>query len=156
TREVPPIVTEDLWQAAQVTLKSNFLFGKRNTSYKYLLRGLVKCGLCNVTYIGMTIRRPNGTSESYYRCNGKHGTCGPFGEKGQRCPSKDINGSFIERTVWADIEKFLRDPGTVIEQLHNRIAAERNDSKPTRDRLTKLQGALEEKITERDRVLGLF
>jgi site-specific DNA recombinase len=156
TREVPAIVSEDIWQRAQLTLKSNFIFGKRNTRQNYLLRGMIKCSLCNLTYIGMTAHRPSGKVESYYRCNGKHGTRGLFGEQGQRCPSKDVNGSFLETTIWADIESFLRNPGAVIEQLQKRIAAERNDAKPIKDRLTKLQGALYEKITERDRMFGLF
>src|SRR5262249_55387844 len=132
------------------------LFGKRSTSRSYLLRGLVKCALCNLTYIGMTMHRASGKSECYYRCNGKHGTRGLFGEKGQRCPSKDVNGSFLESTIWGDIESFLRNPGAVIEQLQKRIAAERKESKPIKDRLTKLQGALDEKITERDRMFALF
>jgi site-specific DNA recombinase len=50
-RDVPPIVSEDIWQRAQLTLKANFLFGKRGTTRSYLLRGLVKCALCNLTYI---------------------------------------------------------------------------------------------------------
>jgi site-specific DNA recombinase len=44
------------------------------------------------------------------RCNGKHGTRGIYGEKGQRCPSKDVNGDFLEQSVWADVEGFLRNP----------------------------------------------
>src|SRR5262245_6686529 len=91
SRGVPPIVSEEIWQGAQTTLKSNFLFGKRNTSQRYLLRGMVKCALCNLTHVGMTPTRPNGKMQSYYRCNGKHGTRGLYGENGQRCPSKDVN-----------------------------------------------------------------
>jgi hypothetical protein len=53
-------------------------------------------------------------------------------------------------------QKFLRNPVVVIEQLQQRIAAERKDAKPTRDRLMKLEDTLEEKTEERDRILGLF
>ena len=52
TRKVPPSYRED-WRKAQQTLKSNFLFGKRNARRQYLLRGLVKCGLCQLTYVGV-------------------------------------------------------------------------------------------------------
>jgi site-specific DNA recombinase len=104
----------------------------------------------------MTAHRPNGKSESYYRCNGKHGTRGLFGENGLRCPSKDVNGTFLETTVWDDIEVFLRNPGTIIDQLQKRIAAGRNESKTTKERLRRLEGTLEQKITERDRMFGLF
>ena len=56
-----------------MTLKSNFIFGERNTNQSYLLRGMVKCALCNLAYIGMTMHRRRGKKECYYRCNGKHG-----------------------------------------------------------------------------------
>jgi hypothetical protein len=39
--------------------------------------------------------------------NGKHGTRGLFGKDGKRCPSKDVNGAFLEEAVWNDIEQFL-------------------------------------------------
>ena len=78
-RTVPAIVPEDIWQKAQKTLSANVLFSKRNSSHQYLLRGVMKCGLCGLTYIGFANRRPSGKEEFYYRCNGKHGTRGwPF------------------------------------------------------------------------------
>jgi hypothetical protein len=72
-------------------------------------------------YIGMTMQRANGKTECYYRCNGKHGTRGIYGEKGLRCPSKAINGDYLEKTIWADIESFLQNPGSLIEQLKARF-----------------------------------
>jgi site-specific DNA recombinase len=155
-RVVPAIVSEEVWQKAQKTLKSNVLFSKRHSSRQYLLRGLMKCGLCGLTFIGFSNRRPSGKQEFYYRCNGKHGTRGIYGANGQRCPSKDVNGDFLEQTVWKDAEGFLRDPKSVIEQLQQRMAAERSDSKRTRERLARLEDALAGKGIERDRILGLF
>jgi len=155
-REVPRIVSDDIWQKAQQTLSSNVLFSKRNSCHQYLLRGLCKCGLCGLTYIGLAAKRPSGKEDFYYRCNGKHGTRGIYGTTGQRCPSKDVNGALLEQSVWADVEDFLRHPGTVIELLQKRMAAERSDSKRSRDRLARLEDNLAGKITERDRILGLF
>jgi site-specific DNA recombinase len=155
-REVPAIVTEVVWLKAQKTLKSNVLFSKRNASHQYLLRGLAKCGLCGLTYIGLATRRPSGKTDFYYRCNGKHGTRGIYGANGKRCPSKDVNGDFLEQSVWSDVEDFLRHPGTVIELLRQRMAAERAGSKRSRERLARLEDSLGGKITERDRILSLF
>jgi site-specific DNA recombinase len=155
-RSVVPIVSEDIWQKAQKTLTANVLFSKRNSSHQYLLRGLMKCGLCGLTYIGFANRRPGGKEEFYYRCNGKHGTRGLYGANGQRCPSKDVNGSFLERAVWSDVEGFLRNPSVVVEQLQQRIAAESRDSHRSRERLTKLEAALALKACERDRILELY
>ncbi len=155
-RTVPAIVSEEIWQKAQQTLAANMLFGKRNSHRQYLLRGLSKCGLCNLTYVGIASRRPSGKQEFYYRCNGKQGTRGIYGANGQRCPSKDVNGDFLERSVWNDVESFLRNPGVVIEQLQQRLAAERGNSKRNQDHLERLKGTLATMEAERDKILGLF
>jgi site-specific DNA recombinase len=155
-RAVPALVNNDVWEKAQKTLKSNVLFSKRHSCHQYLLRGLMKCGLCGLTYIGVANRRPNGRQEFYYRCNGKHGTRGIYGAAGHRCPSKDINGTFVEQAVWADVENFLRNPSTVIKQLQERLAAERNDGRRQQGRLDRLESTLASKTAERDRILRLF
>jgi site-specific DNA recombinase len=116
----------------------------------------MKCGLCGLTYIGVASRRPSGKQEFYYRCNGKHGTRGLYGASGQRCPSKDVNGDFLEQTIWTDVEAFLRNPKAVIEQLQQRLAAERSDSKRGQERLARLEDSLAAMTTERDRILALF
>jgi site-specific DNA recombinase len=155
-RPVPAIVAEDIWQKAQKTLTANVLFSRRNSGHQYLLRGVMKCGLCGLTYIGVANRRPSGKEEFYYRCNGKHGTRGLFGANGHRCPSKDVNGSFLEQMIWSDVEGFLRNPGAVVEQLEQRIAAESRDSHRSKDRLKKLEADLAAKTGERDRILELY
>jgi site-specific DNA recombinase len=154
-REVPAIVDEATWQKAQEVLKSNFLFGIRGNKHLYLLRGMAKCGLCGLSFIGTHTERPNGKVDSYYRCNGKHGTRGIYGKEGKRCPAKDVNGIFLEDAIWNDIEEFLRNPGEVAEILRQKIAARTTDRPPEFDRRS-LEIALETKAEERARVLGLF
>ena len=58
--------------------------------------------------------------------------------------------------MWQDVEDFLRNPKSVIEQLQQRLAAERSDSKRSRERLARLEDALAGKVSERDRILALF
>ena len=72
SRAVPALVAEATWKKAQANLKAHLLFGKRNARNRYLLRGLIKCALCGVTYVGVAANRPNGKRESYYHCNGTH------------------------------------------------------------------------------------
>jgi site-specific DNA recombinase len=155
-RTVPAIVEEQTWNKAQAVLKSNWLFGIRGAKNQYLLRGLVKCDLCNLTYIGLNALRPNGKRDFYYRCNGKHGARGLYGERGQRCPSKAINGDYLEQTIWSDVESFLRNPGSVIEQLKVRFERQDVDADRNRRALAKLERVIEQKAGERDRVVGLY
>src|SRR5580692_10984377 len=121
SRTVPAIVDEKTWDQAQENLKAHFLFGVRSTRNQYLLRGLMKCTLCNLTYIGVAAVRPSGKHEFYYRCNGNHGARGLFGANGERCPSKAVRGEELEAMVWADVEEFLRKPSIVIERLQARM-----------------------------------
>jgi site-specific DNA recombinase len=121
-RAVPGIVSEAVWQQAQATLQHNYRFGPRHCRHAYLLRGLVKCGLCGLTYIGMTVCGRSGRQESYYRCNGKHDTRGVYGALGQRCPSKDVQTGWLEEVVWEEIEGMLRRPERVLARLRGRLA----------------------------------
>jgi site-specific DNA recombinase len=155
-RDVPALVLPQIWEQAQKTLQSNILFSKRHSCHQYLLRGLMKCALCGLTFIGLANRRPSGKQDFYYRCNGKHGTRGLYGANGQRCPSKDVNGEFVEHAVWSDVEAFLREPSIVIEQLQQRLAAERGNSEKRQQHLGQLEDALAKMPAERDRILGLF
>ncbi|HUE03164.1 MAG TPA: recombinase family protein [Bryobacteraceae bacterium] len=155
-RRVPAIVSEAMWQQAQATLEHNFRFGPRHCRHAYLLRGLVKCGLCGLTYIGMTVRSRSGRQESYYRCNGKHDTYGVYGAMGQRCPSKDVQAGWLEQAVWEEIEGMLRRPEPVLARLKQRLAQEQKELAGQRVQVVRLRQALSEKGQERDRVLSLY
>jgi len=155
-RSVPAIVSEAVWQQAQATLQHNYRFGPRHCRHAYLLRGLVRCGLCGLTYIGMTVHSRSGRQESYYRCNGKHDTYGVYGAMGQRCPSKDVQAGWLEEAVWEEIEGMLRRPERVLARLKRRLAREQKDLAGQRVQMVRLRQALAEKGAERDRVLNLY
>jgi site-specific DNA recombinase len=154
SRPVPAIVTEATWKKAQRTLQANFLFGKRGAKNQYLLRGLIKCGLCGLTYVGVAANRPNGKREFYYRCNGAH-TPSVYSKTG-RCPAKAVRGDQLEAQVWSDVESFLRNPEPVLEQLHARLNSDANGLDQTRKQVARLEGLLAQKATERSRVVGLY
>lgn len=155
SRPVPAIVSEAIWQKAQANLKAHFLFGARNAKRQYLLRGLIKCGLCGLTYVGVASVRPNGKQEFYYRCNGAHSPA--IYEKAEhRCRSKSIRGDHLEEQVWADVEAFLRDPKPILEQLHARLESDASGSDQIRKQVNRLEGLLSQKADERNRVVSLF
>ena len=60
--------------------------------------------------------------DHYYHCNGRQAARGLYGLTGRKCAAKSINGEYIERVVWADIESFLRDPGEILERLRERLS----------------------------------
>jgi site-specific DNA recombinase len=143
---VKPLVCREIWQAAQATLTANRIKPK-NGKRIYLLRGLIVCGICGLHYCGCSNR---GTA--WYRCDGQLVERGPI--EG-RCPSKSVKGPELEPTVWDDIERWLRNPGDLIDEL----AAERNRTAGAAvaeaDRTT-LQTALKNCVSQRDRMLDLY
>jgi site-specific DNA recombinase len=154
-RAVPAIVDEKTWDRAQANLTAHQLFSKRGAKNNYLLRGLMKCSLCNLTYIGTSTLRPNGKKQFVYKCNGKHGARGLYGANGERCPSKSVRGEELEEMVWGDLLEFLRKPSVVIERLQARMRDDANDSGKDRDRLRRLQDRLEAKADERNKMVTL-
>ena len=154
SRTVPAIVTEATWRKAQKTLQANFLFGKRGAKNQYLLRGMIKCGECGLTYIGVAASRANGKREFYYRCNGAHSPA--VYEARGKCQAKSVRGDQLEQQVWLDVESFLRNPEPVLEQLQARLSSEAKGSDQTRKQLARLEGLLSQKATERSRVVGLY
>jgi site-specific DNA recombinase len=133
-RAVPAIVSEELWQAAQVTMLRNSIARPDLTKRKYLLRGIMRCSHCGMTYIGSTrpgkkvdLATPEELSGAevkdgqilrpYYLCNGhQHLT-----STGQKCTSAHLRAPDIEEMLWAQIEGFLREPELVLDELKARL-----------------------------------
>src|ERR1035437_7308163 len=77
--------------------------------FTYLMRGVVHCGLCGLTYVGSS-----GKGSAWYRCGGQ------LVERGRlagRCPSRSVRSDWIEPLVWNDIARYLLDPGKLISEL---------------------------------------
>jgi len=153
-RPVPAIVTAEVWQKAQANLHANFLFGTRSAKNQYLLRGLIKCGLCGLTYLGIVSNRSREKHEFYYRCNGAHSPAVAW-TRG-RCQAKSVRGDHLEQQVWSDVESFLRNPEPVLQQLHARLESDAKGSEQTQKQVARLEGLLAQKATERSRVVGLY
>lgn len=147
TREVLPLVPVDVWEKANQVIPDNLKFAKRNARRSYLLKSLIRCAVCQSTYCGT----PGGTGDRptlYYRCVGrmKYRAVKLKRENGlserEKCPAKDIKASVIEDRVWADIEKFLRNPGDTIKLLEAKIASEHSTAKANTKRIADLDAAL--------------
>jgi len=152
-RQVPAIVSAETWDQAQTVLKQNQRFSRKNAKHQYLLRGLMKCGLCGLTLNGTTHSRYK--NRMYYICNGKKQARGIYGLHGERCPSKSVSGE-IEGIVWADIEAFLRNPGEVLSQLRSKAADTEGSAERLLQDLEHVRSATLAKNVERKRVIELY
>ncbi|MCK4415193.1 MAG: recombinase family protein [Candidatus Eisenbacteria sp.] len=150
-RQVPPVVTEQIWNLAQVTLKKNRINATRNSTRPYLLRCLIKCGVCGLTYGGSCARG----GKARYVCNGKRQRRGTFGKIGQSCSSMGIPAE-IEAVVWSDVEEFLRDPGEVLRTLSEQCEDMDSRRSEANQEVELIEGQLADKDQERTRILTLF
>ncbi len=156
-REVPPIVSVDIWERAQQTLRDHQLPAHRATNTRpYLLRGLIKCGLCGLTYIGTASPPYKDTQRIYYSCNGKSQPRGLYGAQGKKCPSKNVNAITLETAIWEDIATFLHNPGAVIEQLGQQMQLQEGETGRLHAELARHQQALQALDAEKDSVITLF
>lgn len=146
TAPAPALVSEEMWRQAQETLARNRNVAK-NTSHVYLLRGVMKCASCGRTFCGTQSH-----GETWYRGDG---TLHRAKLAGDRCFAKVVKGVYLEEPVWADIERLLRDPGDLIDEL----ATEMTEN-PAREAMEKererWQAALTEWQTRRARVLDAW
>jgi len=109
------LVSPVLWHAAQDALTANRRCAK-NTHRVYLLKGVMTCGICGLTYVGSWSKE-----FGWYRCGGQLKERGPIPGK---CLGVSVRTDRVEPEIWADIEAWLRNPGDVLDQLDG--AAERD------------------------------
>ena len=112
---VPPLVSDDVWNAAISTLKRNRAM-PHNSCHFYLLRSLIRCAVCGLAFCGTWAR-----NKPRYRCNGSMAHRGPLQGK---CIGASIKGERLEDVVWSDVSRFLTDP----DELTDELLAESSDA----------------------------
>jgi len=141
---VQALVPAQVWEGAQHELRRH-AFSTNGRRRSYLLRSLLKCGLCGLTYSGT----PGRGELLWYRCNGAIQYRRPV-----KCKARSIFGNHLHDLVWADIERYLRDPGDVIDDLRgqeqNTGAAAAREAE-----LLMLRNALADLPNQKDTILDL-
>jgi len=136
---VPPLVEPALFQAAQEQLARNALFAARNARSVYLLKGLIRCGVCGRAYVG---------SSDYYACVGRvNRQASPI--PSMRCTAPHVRRAELEESIWQDIRTFLLNPGEALQAFVNEESPERNE-------VSLLEKRLQALIEARARLLDLF
>ncbi|TMG06866.1 MAG: hypothetical protein E6I02_07195, partial [Chloroflexi bacterium] len=116
----------------------------KNAKRIYLLRSVIRCGTCGLTY--------SGANKAWYRCNGQLVERGPIEGK---CTSKSIKGDFLEPLIWNDIEVWLRKPGELLEELQAEIGGIATEAVAEAEAVT-LGSAIAELDAQRDRALDAY
>ncbi|MGG1598526.1 recombinase family protein [Paenibacillus naphthalenovorans] len=152
-RKVPAIVDEETWDMAQQTLRENQLECMKNAKRFYLLRGLIKCGVCGLTYHGTAYPGANRRAKAYYVCGGKTSYRGSLLGK---CTSKNVPAEWIEESVWKECVDFINNPGDALQEL----AAGMEERKSHKESLTAERAMVAKSLLDKDSdkqgILDLF
>jgi site-specific DNA recombinase len=115
---IPAMVPEAQFAAAQQRLVHNRVVARRNLKHRYLLQGLVSCGLCRLCCFVRARGQQVGPGESeyhYYLCRGKQPAVSSRRE--QLCPSRFIPAAELDAVVWADLCTMLQTPELLADAL---------------------------------------
>ena len=158
---VPPLIDEDLFRHAQQRLAHNRSFARRRLKHDeaFLLRGLVKCGLCGYAYTGLTRKQRlrNGEEVLYhfYVCNQRSNR--PFGAMGERCRGEPIRADDgADQVVWSTVQDLLLDSDALSRELSAWI--ERATTTPPHGdtRLDRAEARLQELDRQHDRLTDAY
>jgi site-specific DNA recombinase len=112
---IEPIISRDVWEAAQGRVEQNKARGRRNRRIDYLLGGHVSCGDCGRKFSGISRKSRHGVNRTVltYECTGKNNRLVAGG--GQKCRSRNMSASKLEECIWGVITDTLTDPGALFE-----------------------------------------
>jgi site-specific DNA recombinase len=152
---VPRIIDDECFERVQQRLKENRRFGERRLKRKtaYLLKGLIKCGLCGRTFVGHTVAKVPvkwGFPEySYYLCSS-------YGKAGEtRCKNPRLVMAGADEIVWTTIRKLLLDSDALVKHLESWL--DRTSSDPTgTERLNQATTRLSDLNRQRERLIDAY
>jgi site-specific DNA recombinase len=94
---IPAIETRERWQQVQKVMEQNGRLSKRNAKRNYLLRGIVKCGICGMGMVANKIKA-TGNIHHYYRCVTKSSP--HYRLHTTKCLNRYIPVDLLEESVW--------------------------------------------------------
>ena len=111
--DCPRIISDELFQAAARVATDNTKWSPRRAEPgAWLLKGLVKCGVCGVGTNCHKMRGRNGTWHRYYYCR-NHDPMRAGGES-RRCPERNIRADALDAFVFDHIRAVITQPDQLL------------------------------------------
>jgi site-specific DNA recombinase len=157
---VPPIIDEELFARVQQRIRENHRFARRRLCREgvFLLRGLLKCGVCGHAYVAETHSedRVHGGKYSYeyYICNMRMAPLA--GAVRHRCPNDRLRAVGVDEAVWTAIRDLLLDSAEVTTRLRHWAEHTSTDSSELQSQLQRAERRLHELTRQRDRLLDAY
>jgi site-specific DNA recombinase len=157
---VPPILSEDLFARVQQRITENHRFARRRMCHEnvFLLRGLLKCGICGHAYVAETRieNRIHGDEYryEYYICSMRFAPR-PDAFR-HRCSNDRLRAKGVDEAVWIAIRNLLLDSNEISTQLKQWVERTSTDSPELQQRLHHAEHRLQELTGQRDRLLDAY
>ncbi len=151
-RSVPAIVEPELQRRAQERIAENKRALGGRPGCMYLLRGRIFCEKCGTAFVGDPGRSSAGKRLDYYGCTRKKRVYNP--NRPTRCPR--VNAEWLEGLIWADVRRFLENPGEVLERVRQSLEAESEGVEDLTARRADLTRRLEAAQTEKNRLIKVY
>lgn len=135
--QVPAIVPPELWARCAQLRVERMRLAPRNARRLYLLRGVLRCGICGRSFTGVSHQR----RWFYYQCNSRL--------EPPHCGNRRVRAAEVEQLVWAEIARFAQTPGKLLAKLQRA----RLSVAPTEANTRRIERQLAAKQRERERVI---
>jgi len=142
------LIDEKTFYAAQSQFQKNKCYASRNnTKNFYLLRGLVKCGLCGSPYVGNPCH-----GKLYYRCGNRDKTF----PKPKECEAGMISVSKVDNAVWENITRAIQNPDIIIKQVINFKEKQKAQPSQIDENITEVKKNIENLNIEENRLFEAY
>ena len=150
--EVPPIVSRDVWEAAQERLTENRRKGGTKPKHEYLMSKRLRCGRCGLRMTGGGTQRKR-RLYLYCRC--------PVGSNrgngyARTCDMPSFDAERVDSAVWDWVESLLSDPVALTRGLIQHQQERDQANEPLRQRLQVVDDLLTDNKKQLDRLLDLY
>lgn len=156
--EIPQYIDEITYNKVQKKLNQLTKKARGRKTENYLLKSLVRCGLCNRAVVaGPPTTLKSGKKLRYYACSGKSkknfmvGT----GEHNELCTSGYWRQDTVDDYVWFYILNRLRNPEQIISELIKQ-QGEVGKQQQILDRINSLEGKIKKKEIENKRCFQAY
>ncbi|MDD5599719.1 MAG: recombinase family protein [Victivallaceae bacterium] len=148
---VPPLISQEIFDLAQERLKHNKEHASRNTKEPTLLQGMLVCKDCGYAYY-RTSTRTSLRKIYYYRCLGSDDYRYPDGRK---CKSFPIRQDYLDNLVWKHVIHLLENEELIRDEIQRRIKESKNTDL-TQKQQNNLQAGLNKVHNGIDRLLDAY
>lgn len=143
---VPRIVNDEDFEAVQRRLQRQRSVHASKGARLYLLRGLVRCGVC-----GSTMRGSPQDGRPFYRCAHTWAIPGK-----SRCHAKSVDAGALEGLVWEQVRQVLDNPEAVLAEARRQRESLFSQRDEHAARLSYVRASLANIPGERQRLQMLF